>query len=112
MEMLDYKGYFGTVEIDTERNVLHGRVVNTRDVITYVAETAEGLKEEFATSIEVYLESCLEDGIEPNKPYSGNFNLRLGAELHRRAALAAEVSGTSLNTFIKNRIEQDTRQFA
>ena len=110
--MLEYKGYFGTVDVDTEHKELHGSVINTRDVITYVAETAEGLYEEFVTSIEVYLESCREDGVEPNKPYSGNFNLRLGAELHRRAALAAEEAGTSLNTFIKNRIEEDTRQFA
>ena len=110
--MMDYKGYVGTVDVDTERMVLHGRVVNTRDVITYVAETAEGIYQEFVDSTDVYLESCAEDGVEPNKPYSGSFNLRLGAELHKRAAIAAGVAGTSLNTFIKNCIEEDTRQLA
>ncbi|MCH8204632.1 MAG: type II toxin-antitoxin system HicB family antitoxin [Candidatus Hydrogenedentes bacterium] len=110
--MLKYKGYVGTVDVDTEHNILHGSVINARDVITYESETAEGLHEEFVTSIEVYLESCKEDGVEPNKPYSGNFNLRLGEELHRRAAVAAQVTGTSLNTFIKNCVEADTRQFA
>lgn len=110
--MLEHKGYIGTVDVDTEANLLHGSVINTRDVITYAAETAEGLQKEFITSIEMYLESCAEDGVAPNKPYSGNLNLRLGADLHRRAAIAAQVQGTSLNTFIKNCVEEDTRQFA
>lgn len=104
--MLMHKGYVGTVELDTDHNELHGRVVNTRDVITYVAETAEGLQEEFVTSIEVYLESCREDGVEPNKPYSGSVNLRLGAELHKRAAIAAAMSGVSMNELIKRQVDK------
>ncbi len=104
--MLDYKGYFGTVEIDTDQNVLHGRVINTRDVISYVAETAETLLQEFKTSIDIYLESCKEDGVDPDKPYSGNLNLRLGPELHKRAAIAAAAAGISINELIKRQLDK------
>lgn len=111
--MLDYKGYFGTVEIDTGRNVLHGRVINTRDGITYVAKTAEELYQEFKSSIDIYLESCAEDGVEPDKPYSGNLNLRLGPELHRRAAIAAAASGISINELIKRQVNKNLdREYA
>lgn len=72
--MLTYKGYVGTEELDTDHYMYHGRVVNTRDVITYVAETPARLWGEFVTSIEAYLESCREDGVEPNKPAQWTIN--------------------------------------
>ncbi|HNU92863.1 MAG TPA: type II toxin-antitoxin system HicB family antitoxin, partial [Spirochaetota bacterium] len=31
---------------------------------------------------------CKEEGVEPEKPYSGKFNLRISPELHREAAIA------------------------
>ena len=36
---LEYKNYLGSVEFDEERQLLWGRVLNTRDVITYEAES-------------------------------------------------------------------------
>jgi len=31
----------------------------------------------------VYLEVCGERGVEPEKPFSGRFNLRMAPEVHR-----------------------------
>jgi predicted HicB family RNase H-like nuclease len=33
--MMEYKGYVGIVEFDDEAGILHGEVVDTRDVITF-----------------------------------------------------------------------------
>lgn len=40
------------------------------------------------------------------KKYSGKFNLRLGAGLHERLALAAMKEGKSLNNFVAEVLEQ------
>ena len=37
----------------------------------------------------LYLEFCAETGKQPEKPFKGSFNVRIGADLHRKATLAA-----------------------
>ena len=50
----------------------------------------EELRREFQLSVDDYLEWCKEDGVTPEKPYSGKFNLRLTPELHKKVAIAAK----------------------
>ena len=38
---MEFKGYIGNVEYDEEAEVLHGEVINLRDVITYEVKTVE-----------------------------------------------------------------------
>jgi predicted HicB family RNase H-like nuclease len=33
--MMEYKGYIGKVEFDQDAGIIHGEVINTRDVITF-----------------------------------------------------------------------------
>ena len=47
------------------------------------------------------------DGVEPEKPYSGKFNLRISPELHRQAAVASARRGVSLNKFIEKAIKDE-----
>ena len=47
-------------------------------IVTFEATDVEGIQHEFQRSIDEYLESCKEDGIEPRKPFSGKLNVRLG----------------------------------
>ena len=54
----------------------------------------------FATgheAVEDYLETCARIGKKPQKAFSGQVMFRINPEVHRRAALAAELSGKSLN---------------
>ena len=53
------------------------------------------------------LASCREDGVEPKKPFSGTLNLRLGPGLHQCAALSATAHGVSLNSWIKQAVEEN-----
>ena len=106
--MLEYKGYLCEVVYDDEAEVLHGRVINSGryPIANCEATGVEGIKREFRISIDVYLASCEELGIEPAKPFSGNLRLRLGSALHYQAALAAEQAGLSLNAWIKETVER------
>ena len=41
----------------------------------------------------LYLEMCEEDGSDPDKPYSGQFQIRVDPLLHRQIATAAAAQG-------------------
>ena len=107
--MMNYKGYIGSVEYDDESRVFTGTVINTRTVITFHGSSVDELEKEFHTSVDDYLQWCREDGIEPEKPYSGKFNVRFSPELHRRAALGAKRLGISLNSFMERAVEDELK---
>jgi predicted HicB family RNase H-like nuclease len=100
-----YKGYTGVVEFDESANVLFGRVIGLRDVITFQGESVAEVTQAFHDSVDVYLEFCTERGKSPEKPYSGKFVLRLEPELHRTVTQAAEARNVSLNALIESTLE-------
>ena len=65
--MIKYKGYTAKVEFDDSVGCLHGRVVNSGayPIATFEATDVDGIRREFHRSIDEYLKSCEEDGIEP-----------------------------------------------
>jgi predicted HicB family RNase H-like nuclease len=99
--MLEYKGYIGHVEFDDENDIFHGEVLNTKDVITFQGKSTASIKKAFRDSIDDYLAFCKKRKEQPDKPYSGKFNVRLGEELHRKADLAANKAHMSLNGWVK-----------
>lgn len=105
--MMNYKGYIGDVEYDDEAKIFSGTVINTRTVITFQGTSVEELEKEFKNSVDDYLEWCKEDGIEPEKPYSGKFNVRFLPSLHQKAAIAAKKLNMSLNSFVEKSVEDE-----
>lgn len=105
--MIEYKGYTARIEFDDSVGRLHGSVVNSGSypIATFEATDVEGIRTEFHLSIDEYLASCEEDGVEPKKPFSGRLLVRLGPDLHQRVALEASESGESLNSWIKKSLE-------
>jgi predicted HicB family RNase H-like nuclease len=104
------KGYIGKVEIDEEAGVLHGEVINLRDVVTFEGETVEEVQLAFRESVEDYLEFCAQRGEEPEKPFSGKFVVRLPVELHRKAYIQARLADKSLNGWVKEVIESAVQE--
>jgi predicted HicB family RNase H-like nuclease len=104
--MMKYKGYTGSVEFDSESDIFHGEVVDTRDVITFQGKSVKELKKAFRDSIDDYLEFCESRGEPPDKPFSGRFVLRISPELHHRAYLRALRAGKSLNAWVKEVLEK------
>lgn len=105
-----YKSYIGHVEFDSEAEIFHGEVINTRDVITFQGKTVVEIKKSFRESIDDYLEFCSERGEQPDKPFSGKFNLRIEPELHRKVYIAAKSHNVSLNQWIADAIKHHIQE--
>src|SRR5690242_9586142 len=98
---MKYKGYTGVVELDEDSGVLFGHVIGLRDVITFQGGSVAEVVQAFHDSVDDYLEFCAQRGESPEKPYSGQFVLRVDPQLHRAMAHAAEARGSSLNALIE-----------
>lgn len=100
MDLLKYKDYEGTAELDMNRRVCRGRILFIDDVVTYEAASPEFLQQEFEAAVDDYLQTCVRVGKEPQRPFRGLFNVRVPAPLHRSAALRATRDGISLNEVV------------
>lgn len=110
MNTMIYKGFVGKIEYDDEFKILSGSVINTRTVITFQGESVDEIIKEFHDSVDDYLDWCKEEGIEPEKPCSGKFNVRLDPSTHQRAVTQASIIGISLNKFVEKSIEDELKQ--
>lgn len=106
MSNLDYKGYIGSVEHDLDDEYLHGKVLFVDDCIIYHGESVAELKQSFQNAIDEYLELCQEIGKDPEKTYSGTFNIRVTPELHRQCVKLAYIQNITLNQLVCKSLEQ------
>src|SRR5512133_29199 len=95
--MLKYKGYVGVIEYDSHGKIFTGEVIGLRSVLTFQGRTPEEIEDSFKESIDLYLAMCKADGVTPEKPYSGRFNVRISPELHHAIAVQASIEQKSLN---------------
>ena len=105
-KLLKYKDYSGSVDFDLESGILHGKILFINDTITYEASTLPELQAEFESAVEDYLETCATIGKEPQKAYSGTFNVRIGPELHREAVIYSMNNNLKLNEFCREAITE------
>ncbi|MGY6410626.1 MAG: type II toxin-antitoxin system HicB family antitoxin [Alkalilacustris sp.] len=108
--MKAYRGYTATVRFDDDALLFHGEVVGLRDVISFQARTAEELVRAFHDSVDDYLAWCAEDGVAPQKPYSGKLAFRTTPEHHRLIASAAAAQGQSINQWMDDRLAEAARR--
>ncbi|TBR42841.1 type II toxin-antitoxin system HicB family antitoxin [Marinomonas agarivorans] len=108
MNMMEYKGYLGTVEYSSEDHCLYGKLAYIRDLVNYEANTVADLEAEFRLAVDDYLATCHQMEKEPNKPFKGSFNVRTGPELHRAAVVASK--GQSLNAFVCDAIKEKVKR--
>ncbi|RKR79587.1 type II toxin-antitoxin system HicB family antitoxin [Marinobacter nauticus] len=105
-KVLNYKGQIGSVDWDTETNCMYGQLMYINDLVTYEACSPAELQEEFEAAVDDYLETCSELGVEPNKPFKGSFNVRIGADLHKRIAFKAAEQDISINDAVTRAIAE------
>lgn len=99
-----YKGYIGSVQVDFEGNTLTGKILHVLDLVTFVAETPAGLQAAFQEAVDDYLETCQELGRAPDKPFSGQFQVRIAPEEHRALAVEASRRGLGLNELVREKL--------
>ena len=104
MTHLEYKGYTGSIEYSPKDGVLFGKVLGIRGLISYEGQTGKDLELDFKQALDDYLELCRKSGVSPDKPFKGSFNIRIPSELHKKAALLAMISKTSLNSLVAEAI--------
>jgi predicted HicB family RNase H-like nuclease len=106
MSALTYKGFASTVEFDAEDEVFFGRIVGINDVVGFHATDATTLKAAFREAVDDYEATCRSVGKTPEKPYSGKMMFRVDPKVHANAALAAHLSGKSLNQWAEEQLRQ------
>ncbi|MFM5854961.1 type II toxin-antitoxin system HicB family antitoxin [Aeromonas rivipollensis] len=111
-KLMNYKGFYGSIDHDLDAGVLFGKIECINDLITYEAESVSGLKAAFEEAVDDYIETCKAIGKSPEKPMSGSFNIRIGQDLHKKIYIAASNDGKSINDYIKSALEQHTNQMS
>jgi len=107
MKLMQYKGFYGSVEVSVEDGCLFGKLEFIEPLVNYQGETVQEIEAAFHQAVDEYLATCQEMGVEPQKPYRGTFNVRIGRDLHRAAAIAAKQRNINLNELVKHAIERE-----
>jgi len=100
MDILKYKDYEGTAELDMTRGVCRGKILFITDLVTYEAALPGQLQKEFEAAVDDYLLTCEELNREPQRPLKGQFNVRIPPAMHRSATLRAIRDDASLNEVV------------
>jgi predicted HicB family RNase H-like nuclease len=106
MNLMNVDGYHAKIEYDEETDQFRGEILGVSGGADFYGSSPDELRREFKKSLEVFLEVCKEQGIEPRRQYSGKFNLRISPELHEKLAMTAEVQGKSLNTLAQEALQR------
>ena len=106
--ILEYNDFIATVKYSDEDEAFIGRIEGIDSVVSFEGQSVKELKSAFKEAVESYLDFCSRKGIaESQKSYTGVFNVRIDADLHRKAAISAKIHGTTLNAFVKKAIERN-----
>ena len=106
MNLMTVDGYHAKIEYDEETDLFRGEILGISGGADFYGSNPEELRREFKKSLEVFLDVCKGQGIEPRRQYSGKFNLRIPPDLHEKLAMTAEVQGKSLNTLAQEVLQR------
>jgi len=106
MNLMTVDGYSARIEYDPETDLFRGEILGLSGGADFYGANPDELRLEFKKSLNVFLEVCREQGIDPRKQYSGKFNLRIPPVLHEKLAMAAQAQGISLNSLAQEALEK------
>jgi predicted HicB family RNase H-like nuclease len=107
INVMEIDGYKAVIKYDPEIGMFRGEFIGLNGGADFYATTVEGLREEGRKSLNVFLEMCAEDGVNPVREFTGRFNLRVPPELHERIATLAEASGKSINAWMVEALDHE-----
>lgn len=108
--MKPYKGYNTTISFDADDRLFHGIVEGIRDTVHFAGSSVDELEQAFHDSVDDYLAMCAEDGVTPEKPYSGKLAFRTSPDRHRLIADAAAMTARSINQWMDSALEDAARK--
>jgi predicted HicB family RNase H-like nuclease len=101
---VEYKGYQASVEFADDALFL--KVLHIDDLLIVELDSASKAQKALEDLIEGYLADCAEEGRQPDPQFKGTLNVRLGPDLHKRAAMRAASEGLSFNRWICVAVEE------
>ena len=105
-KQMQYKGYYGSIEASTEDNCLYGKLLFIRPLVNYEGHTVAELEAAFHEAVDDYLATCQQQGVAPQVPCKGSFNVRVGHDLHLAAVLAAARHNVTLNDLTRQALRE------
>ena len=78
--------------------------------MNFEGESVKELTNAFHEAVDDYLAYCKDEGIEPDKSYTGVLNVRLTPFIHRQIAMLALQDGISINAYIKDALEKKVEE--
>jgi predicted HicB family RNase H-like nuclease len=105
--VIEYKGYSGTVEFSADDDVFFGKINGIRDVVTFEADSVQKLKKAFREAVDDYIKTCEQLGKDPDKEFKGSFNIRIKPRVHRLAVIKSASMKISLNQFVERALEKE-----
>lgn len=106
MNTMTYKGYIGSVNYSDKDQVFFGKIEGINGLVNFEGESVKELTEAFHEAVDDYLAYCQDEGLEPDKSYTGVLNVRLTPAIHRQIAMLALQAGLSINAYIKDALEE------
>lgn len=106
MNLMSVEGYYARIEYNSDTDLFRGEILGLSGGADFYGANPDELRREFKKSLDVFLEVCKEQGIEPRRQFSGRFNLRIPPELHEQLAMAAEAQGKSLNALAQETLQK------
>ena len=106
MNTMTYKGYIGSVAFSEKDNVFFGKIEGINGLVNFEGESVQELTTAFHEAVDDYLAYCEDEGIEPDKSYTGVLNVRLTPAIHRQIAMLARRAGLTLNAYIRETLEE------
>jgi predicted HicB family RNase H-like nuclease len=105
-DMMRYKDYYGSVHFSDDDNVFYGRIEFIRALVSYEGTDVGSLRQAFNEAVDDYLQTCEEQGKQPERPFKGSFNVRISPGLHQRIAESAAGLGVTINKYIADILER------
>ncbi len=106
MNTMTINDYQAVISFDPDIQMFRGEFVGLNGGADFYAKDVDGLRREGEVSLQIFLDACAEDGVEPRKHFSGKFSLRVDPATHEAAAIAAAAHGQSLNQWATEAIRQ------
>ncbi len=104
-DFFEYKGYYGSISFSDPDNVLYGKVLGIRSLVSYEGETIKSLKEDFEGAVEDYLELCEERNMTPEKSTFTPQSLHLSPNLQSEVQVYSQSKGTTMQEVVEQAVE-------
>ena len=108
-DLIEYKKFFGSLHFNSDDEIFYGKIEGINDLISFEGKTVKDIKRNFKDAVNDYIYICKENDKPLYKSYKGSFNIRVPAELHKKAVQQALLLDISLNKYIQKVLEKDIK---